>query len=121
MVWTPPPETASLCQSGSVIKPLEPEGASIMNITTIGIDLAKNVFQIHGVEARGKAVLKRQLRRDQMGSFFANLPACVIGMEADSAFSSILSELQFSASFTAWLMTFARQVAEKGYRPLWHA
>jgi len=65
-----------------VIKPLEPEGASIMNITTIGIDLAKNVFQIHGVEARGKAVLKRQLRRDQMGSFFANLPACVIGMEA---------------------------------------
>jgi len=53
-----------------------------MNITTIGIDLAKSVFQIHGVEARGKAVLKRQLRRDQMGSFFANLPVCVIGMEA---------------------------------------
>ena len=71
-----------VCQSGSVIKPLEPEGASIMNITTIGIDLAKNVFQVHGVDARGKAVLKRQLRRDQMASFFANLPACVIGMEA---------------------------------------
>ena len=53
-----------------------------MNITTIGIDLAKNVFQVHGVDARGKAVLKRQLRRDQMASFFANLPACVIGMEA---------------------------------------
>ena len=53
-----------------------------MNITTIGIDLAKNVLQVHGVDARGKAVLKRQLRRDQMASFFANLPACVIGMEA---------------------------------------
>jgi transposase len=53
-----------------------------MNITTIGIDLAKNVFQVHGVDARGQAVLKRQLRRDQMVSFFANLPACVIGMEA---------------------------------------
>jgi len=57
-------------------------GASNLNITTIGIDLAKNVFQVHGVEARGKAVLRRQLRRDQMASFFANLPACVIGMEA---------------------------------------
>jgi transposase len=53
-----------------------------MNITTIGIDLAKNLFQVHGVDARGKAVLRRQLRRDQMASFFANLPACVIGMEA---------------------------------------
>jgi transposase len=53
-----------------------------MNITTIGIDLAKNVFQVHGVDAQGKAVLRRQLRRDQMASFFANLPACVIGMEA---------------------------------------
>jgi transposase len=53
-----------------------------MNITTIGIDLAKNVFQVHGVDARGKAVLKRQFRRDQMASFFANLPACVIGMQA---------------------------------------
>ena len=46
------------------------------------IDLAKNVFQIHGVDQRGKTVLKRRLRRDQMASFFANLPACVIGMEA---------------------------------------
>ena len=53
-----------------------------MNITTIGIDLAKNLFQIHGVDVRGKGVLRRQLRRDQMASFFANLPACVIGMEA---------------------------------------
>ena len=53
-----------------------------MNITTIGIDLAKNLFQVHGVDARGKAVLKRQLRRDQMASFFANLPTCLIGMEA---------------------------------------
>src|SRR5262245_46980887 len=57
-------------------------GASNMNITTIGIDLAKNVFQIHGVDVRGKVLLKRRLRRDQMGSFFANLPTCVIGMEA---------------------------------------
>jgi transposase len=45
-----------------------------MKITTIGIDLAKNVFQIHGVDERGKVLLKKQLKRDQMIPFFANLP-----------------------------------------------
>jgi transposase len=53
-----------------------------MNITTIGIDLAKNVFQVHGVDERGKAGLRRQLKRAQVLSFFVNLPRCVIGMEA---------------------------------------
>ena len=53
-----------------------------MKITTVGIDLAKNVFQIHAVDDHGKAVLKRQLKRDQMAAFFANLPPCLIGMEA---------------------------------------
>jgi transposase len=53
-----------------------------MEITTIGIDLAKNVFQVHGVDAQGKAVLKKQLKRDQMAVFFANLAPCLIGMEA---------------------------------------
>ena len=53
-----------------------------MKITTVGIDLAKNVFQVHGVDERGRAVLRKQLRRDQMAGFFANLPPCLIGMEA---------------------------------------
>lgn len=53
-----------------------------MKITTVGIDLAKNVFQIHGIDEHGKAVLKKQLRRDQMATFFVNLPPCLIGMEA---------------------------------------
>ena len=53
-----------------------------MNITTIGIDLAKNVFQVHGVDARGKAVLRKTLRRADVVSFFAKLPPCLIGMEA---------------------------------------
>ncbi|ONQ17285.1 IS110 family transposase, partial [Burkholderia cenocepacia] len=53
-----------------------------MKVTTVGIDLAKNVFQIHGVDAHGKAVLKKQIRRDQLMLFFTNLPACLIGMEA---------------------------------------
>ena len=53
-----------------------------MKITTIGIDLAKNVFQVHGVNAQGKVMLKKQIKRDQMAAFFANLPPCLIGMEA---------------------------------------
>lgn len=53
-----------------------------MNITTIGIDLAKNVFQVHGVNDRGKAQLRKQLKRAQMIDFFVNLPPCLIGMEA---------------------------------------
>ena len=53
-----------------------------MKITVIGIDLAKNVFQIHGVDERGKTVLKKKLKRDQLAAFFVNLPACLIGMEA---------------------------------------
>ena len=53
-----------------------------MKITTIGVDLAKNVFQVHGVDERGKAVLRKQLRREQMMTFFANLSPCLIGMEA---------------------------------------
>lgn len=51
-------------------------------VTTIGIDLAKNSFQLHGVDAKGKAVLRRTLRRDQVVLFFANLPECLVGMEA---------------------------------------
>lgn len=53
-----------------------------MEITTIGIDLAKHVFQIHGVDSTGKAVLRKQLRRDQLAAFIVQLPPCLIGMEA---------------------------------------
>ena len=53
-----------------------------MNITAVGIDLAKNVLQVHGVDARERVILRRQLRRDQVTAFFAKLPPCLIGMEA---------------------------------------
>jgi len=53
-----------------------------MKITTIGIDLAKNVFQAHGVNEHGKTEKKKQLKRGQVAEFFANLPPCLIGMEA---------------------------------------
>jgi transposase len=52
------------------------------NITTLGIDLAKSVFQLHGVGADGRVLQRRQLRRSQMLEFFQRLPPCLIGMEA---------------------------------------
>ena len=51
-------------------------------ITTIGLDLAKNVFQLHGADQSGKAVLRKKLRRDQVLAFFSTLPSCVVAMEA---------------------------------------
>ncbi len=51
-------------------------------ITTIGIDIAKLVFQLHGVDAAGEVVLCRRLRRGQVAAFFAALPPCLVGMEA---------------------------------------
>ena len=51
-------------------------------VTTVGIDLAKNTHQLHGVNAQGKTVLRKTLRRDQVVPFFATLPECLVGMEA---------------------------------------
>jgi transposase len=53
-----------------------------MQISTIGLDIAKNVFQVHGVDVTGKTVITRQLRRGQVIGFFEKLPPCIIGMEA---------------------------------------
>jgi transposase len=53
-----------------------------VNITTIGFDLAKNVFQLHGIDVRGNVRLRKQLKRGQVAAFFANFPPCLIGMEA---------------------------------------
>jgi len=51
-------------------------------VTTIGLDLAKSVFQVHGVDASGKPVIRRQLKRSQVLAFFRKLPPCLVGMEA---------------------------------------
>src|ERR1035441_4904272 len=53
-----------------------------MQVTTIGLDLAKNVFQVHGIDATEKVVVRKQLRRGQVMTFFEALAPCLIGMEA---------------------------------------
>jgi transposase len=55
---------------------------AMKTVTTVGIDLAKNVFQVHGVNARGNPVLQKQLKRAQVLTFFSNRTPCLIGMEA---------------------------------------
>jgi hypothetical protein len=66
-------------------KPLQPiargEGLKV-NVKTLGIDLAKNVFRVHSVDSNGRTVVKRQLRRRQVLLFMAQLQPCLVGMEA---------------------------------------
>ena len=65
-----------------------------MDITTIGFDLAKTVFQVHGADGEGRAVLRRKLRRGKVLAFFAGLPACLVGMEACASAHYWARELQ---------------------------
>jgi transposase len=51
-------------------------------LKVIGLDTAKHVFQVHGADASGRAVLRKRLRRGQVSDFFANLPKCLVGLEA---------------------------------------
>jgi transposase len=53
-----------------------------MNSTTIGLDIAKSVFQVHGCDRNGKTVIRKLLKRNQVLAFFANLPVSLIGLEA---------------------------------------
>lgn len=55
-----------------------------MDIKVLGIDIAKRVFQLHGVDAKGKIVLRKYLPRHQLLNFIANLPPCLIGIESCS-------------------------------------
>ena len=65
-----------------------------MNIKRVGVDLAKQVFQVHGVDCQDKAVLRKRLKRDQVLKFFATLPRCLVGMEACGGSHHWARELQ---------------------------
>src|ERR1700749_3908696 len=54
----------------------------MQTITTIGLDIAKSVFQFHGVDAGGQVIIRRQLKRRQVLAFFQKLPPCLVGIEA---------------------------------------
>jgi transposase len=54
----------------------------MQSITTIGLDIAKSVFQVHGVDVAGQVVIRRQLKRRYLLAFFEKLPPCLVGIEA---------------------------------------
>ena len=58
---------------------------SMSNITTIGLDLAKNVFQVHAVDGAGNVAVRKRLRRGQVLAFFARIPSCLVSFESNVA------------------------------------
>jgi transposase len=53
-----------------------------MDVSTIGLDIAKSVFQVHGIDAAGEVIVRRRLRRRQLLGFFEKLGPCLVGIEA---------------------------------------
>jgi transposase len=70
------------------------EEAIMQAVTTIGLDIAKSVFQVHGVDVQGKVVIRRQLKRRQVLAFFPKLAPCLVGMEACASSHHWSRELQ---------------------------
>src|SRR6202158_580764 len=81
MVWTPPAINGLAMGQGCVSDIRKREGFK-MEVTKIGIDLAKSVFALSGADSRERVVIRRQLRRAQVLGFMRGLPRCVVGMEA---------------------------------------
>src|SRR5262245_19487088 len=77
MRWTAPYK-GSRCRRVIVAETNHQRGPSVSTITTIGLDLAKKVFQVHGVDVAGKVVVARKLRRKEVLAFFAKLPPCLV-------------------------------------------
>jgi len=70
------------------------EEPAMQTVTTIGLDIAKSVFQVHGVDAASQVVIRRQLKRRQVLAFFQRLPACLVGIEACASSHHWARELQ---------------------------
>jgi transposase len=82
MAWTAPIRRPDV---GACTSTHSRKGAAAMSVVTIGLDLAKSVFQVHGVDAAAHTVLRRRLGRTDLLPFFAKHPPCMIGMEACSS------------------------------------
>ena len=89
----------------------------MQTVTTIGLDIAKSVFQVHGVDAAGQVVVRRQLKRRYVLAFFEKLPPCLIGIEACASSHYWSRELRALGSHcttdAAGLCEALRQAAEE--------
>src|SRR6266516_1442333 len=82
MLWTAPPPARKCHGYGCCLRPHDSEEQTMQAVTTIGLDIAKSVFQIHGVDAAGNVIVRRQLKRRYVLPFFQRLPPCLVGIEA---------------------------------------
>src|SRR5512139_264591 len=86
-------------------------------ITTIGLDIAKSVFQVHGVDAAGQVVIRRQLKRRYVLAFFGKLPPCLVGIEAcassDHLVARAASARPHGSADVAGLCEALREAAEE--------
>jgi transposase len=82
MVWMAPPRRHRNVPCWNNQEPTEKKEPSTMDITTLGIDIAKSVFQLHGIDADGAVVVQKKLRRGAVLNFLGNVGPCLIGMEA---------------------------------------
>jgi len=89
-------------------------------ITTIGFDIAKSVFQVHGVDAAGEVVIRRQLKRRHVLAFFQKLPSCLVGIEACASSHYWSRELQ-ALGHTVRLMppAYVKPYVKTGRRTTW--
>lgn len=90
MGWTPP--TASMCQSGGVDHCLRK--ASVSEVTTIGLDIAKTVFHAHGADGSGQVKFSRRITRCKLLEFFGRQPRCTVALEACGGAHHWARELQ---------------------------
>jgi transposase len=89
----------------------------MQTITTIGFDITKSVFQVHGVDAAGQVVIRRQLKRRSVLAFFEKLPPCLVGIEARRLVSLLVARTPdtwpYRAINAAGLREALRQTAEE--------
>src|SRR5450631_2017120 len=82
MLWTAPPPAHRCHGYGGCLGSHDSEERAMQMITTVGLDIAKSVFQVHGVDAGGQVIVRRQLKRRSVLAFFQKLSPCLVGIEA---------------------------------------
>ena len=83
-------------------------------VSTIGVDVAKSVFQIHGVDAEGTVVVRKRIGRAKVLEFFTDLPPCLVGMEACATAHQWARELKSSGRYRLMPPTYVKAYVKRG-------
>src|SRR5947209_18864386 len=97
---------------GAVERSHDSEELTMQTTTTIGLDIAKSVFQVHGVDAGGQVVIRRQLKRRSVLAFFQKLSPCLVGIEACASSHHWSRELQavgHTVRLTAYVKPYVKR------------